>query len=142
MSKTYGRWPFPQQESQMYFDKTEQTAAQYIKRTAIKNLSSIFRLPMSNASSFKETYLHGKSLLCPSVLEETGGDLGKLLRGILAPASHEGSLHSEAWSLLGKHHLVTCVQFSTFLVIKSLVLDSSYVVLVFIMQDRFARNIS
>lgn len=46
--------------------------------------------------SFKETYLHGKSLLSPSVLEESGGDLGKLLGEILAPASHEDSLHSEA----------------------------------------------
>lgn len=80
----------------MYFDKIEGTGAQYIIHTAIKNLPSTFHLPMSNTSSFKETYLHGKSLLSPSVLEESGGDLGKLLQGIPAPAPHEDSLHSEA----------------------------------------------
>lgn len=141
-SKTSSKWPFPQQESQLYFGKTDETAAQYRNHTARKNLSTILSLPMSNSSSFKETYLHGKSVLSPSVLEESGCDLGKLLWGILAPASPEDGLHSEAWSLLGKHHPVTCAQFSTFLVIKALVLASSYVVLVFIMQDCFARNIS
>lgn len=51
---------------------------------------------MSNSSPFKQTYLHGKSLLSLLFLAESGGDLGKTPQGILAPASREDSLHSEA----------------------------------------------
>lgn len=127
---------------------TRQTRLQHSPETTLqekkKNLCSIFPLPMStSSSSFKETYLLGKGALRPSAWEGSGCDLGTPLWGILAPASPQEGLHPEAWSLLGKHHPVTCAQISTFLVIiKALVLASSYVVLVFIMQDWFARNIS
>lgn len=108
----------------------EQPAAQCLIDPAIKKLPATFCLPGSSTSSFRETYLRGKSSLSRSALEESGGDLGKLLWGVLAPASREDGSHSEARSLLGKAHLVTHAQFSAFLVIKSLVLDSSYVALV------------
>lgn len=65
-------------------------------QNTIKYLSSVYCVPMRNTSTLKQTYLHGKSLLSPLVLEESGGDLGKTLQGILAPASHEDSLQSEA----------------------------------------------
>lgn len=68
----------------MYTDKTEQNGLQH--RIQHRLQPSTFRMPMSNTSSFRETYLHGKSLLSPSVLEESGGGLGKLPRGVLAPA--------------------------------------------------------
>lgn len=140
------RFQFPQQESQVSFDqnKIRWSVAKHVIQNTIKYLSSIFCLPMSNTSTFKQTYLHGKSLLSPLVLEESGGDLGKTRQGILAPASREDSLHSEAWSLLDKHHLVTQVLFSTSLITEPLVLDSSYAVLVFMMQlfcmERFIKR--
>lgn len=123
---------------------TRQTRLQHSPETTQQgeNLCSIFSLPVSTSSSFRETYLHGKSTSHPSAWGGSSCDPGKPLRGILAPASPQEGSHAEAWSLLGQHHPVTCAQIPTFVAINSLVLTSGYVVLVLIMQDWFARNIS
>lgn len=63
-SKTSSKRPFPQQHSQVYFDKTDQPAAQHRNHTARKGICAVYSVCQGGAAAAAQTltcmgsYLH------------------------------------------------------------------------------------